>query len=131
MNTLTAEWVDKAEGDYASAKREMRARVQPNYDSACFHAQQCVEKYLKAVLQEAGIPFGKSHNLEALLNLCLRVRAAWGLLRAEVQLLTDYAVAFRYPGPKATKEDARVAVLRVRELREHFRTALGLPSDSQ
>jgi HEPN domain-containing protein len=52
MNPLTLEWVDKAEGDYATALRELRARKQPNYDAACFHAQQCVEKYLKAYLQE-------------------------------------------------------------------------------
>jgi HEPN domain-containing protein len=52
MNPLTVEWVDKAEGDMAIAKRELRARKQPNYDAVCFHAQQCVEKYLKALLQE-------------------------------------------------------------------------------
>jgi HEPN domain-containing protein len=50
MNPLTVEWVDKAEGDMATAKRELRARKQPNYDATCFHAQQCVEKYLKALL---------------------------------------------------------------------------------
>jgi HEPN domain-containing protein len=43
--------------------RELRARKSPNYDAACFHAQQCVEKYLKARLQEAGIVFTKTHNL--------------------------------------------------------------------
>lgn len=71
MNPLTLEWVQKAEGDYVAAWREYRARKAPNYDAACFHAQQCVEKYLKAVLQEAGVYFTKTHDLEALLNLCL------------------------------------------------------------
>src|SRR6266852_9206884 len=69
MQPLTAEWVDKAEGDFATLLREIRARKRPNYDSACFHAQQCTEKYLKARLQEAGIPFGKTHDLPALLHL--------------------------------------------------------------
>jgi HEPN domain-containing protein len=55
MKPITAEWVIKAEGDWASAQREVRARKHRNHDSACFHAQQCVEKYLKAWLQEAGI----------------------------------------------------------------------------
>jgi len=63
MNPLTREWVSKAEGDFATAERELRARKQPNLDAACFHAQQCAEKYLKAFLQEKGIPFGKTHNL--------------------------------------------------------------------
>ena len=38
MNPLTLEWVLKAEGDYATAGREVRARKNPNYDAACFHA---------------------------------------------------------------------------------------------
>jgi HEPN domain-containing protein len=49
---LTPEWIEKAEGDFHSALRELRARKNPNYSSACFHAQQCVEKYLKGRLQE-------------------------------------------------------------------------------
>jgi hypothetical protein len=51
MNQLTIEWVDKAEGDFSTALREFRVRKSPNYDAVCFHAQQCVEKYLKARLQ--------------------------------------------------------------------------------
>jgi HEPN domain-containing protein len=46
MNPLTLEWIDKAEGDWITASREYRARRQPNYDAACFHAQQTAEKYL-------------------------------------------------------------------------------------
>ena len=51
MNELVKEWVNKAEGDYHSALRDYRARKFPNYDAAGFHAQQCAEKYLKAILQ--------------------------------------------------------------------------------
>jgi HEPN domain-containing protein len=50
MKPLTREWIDKAEGDFATARREIRIRKAPNYDAVCFHAQQCVEKYLKARL---------------------------------------------------------------------------------
>ena len=50
MNELTVEWMEKAEGDYATAERELRARRRPNYDAVCFHAQQAAEKYLKAFL---------------------------------------------------------------------------------
>jgi len=68
MKPLTREWVEKAEGDFATARRELRARKDPNYDAACFHAQQCVEKYLKACLQEEDLSFGRIHNLSALLG---------------------------------------------------------------
>ena len=57
MQALTSEWVTKAEGDFVTARRELRARVLPNYDAACFHAAQCAEKYFKARLQEANIAF--------------------------------------------------------------------------
>ena len=45
----------------------------PNYAAACFHAQQCVEKYIKARLIEAETPFPKTHDLSALLSLVLPV----------------------------------------------------------
>lgn len=71
MKPLTDEWVRKAEGDFTAAKREFRARKEPNFDAACFHAQQCAEKYLKARLHESGIPFERTHNLVHLLDLVL------------------------------------------------------------
>lgn len=55
MQPLGSEWVRKAEGDYATAERELRARKAPHFDAPCFHAQQCAEKNLKACLQEAGL----------------------------------------------------------------------------
>lgn len=41
MNGTVNEWVSKAEGDYATAARELRATESPNYDAACFHAEHC------------------------------------------------------------------------------------------
>ena len=58
MTPLTKEWVRKDEGDFATAERELAVTSAPNYDAVCFHAQQCIEKYLKARLQEVGVQFG-------------------------------------------------------------------------
>jgi HEPN domain-containing protein len=66
-----SEWIAKAEGDYPAALRENRARKAPNYDAACFHSQQCVEKYLKAFLQKRKVPFAKTHDLGILLDACV------------------------------------------------------------
>ena len=63
MKPATSEWVAKAEGDFATAGREIRARKMPNYDATCFHCLQCAEKYLKAVLQENETRIPKIHNL--------------------------------------------------------------------
>ena len=68
MKPLTLEWIDKAERDYETMERESRVSKNPNPDAVCFHAQQCVEKYLKARLCEAGERVPKIHDLNALLD---------------------------------------------------------------
>jgi HEPN domain-containing protein len=72
MSPLAQEWADKAEGDLHTAERELAAEHYPNYDAACFHTQQCAEKYLKAVLQERQVYFRKTHDLVELLGLVWR-----------------------------------------------------------
>jgi HEPN domain-containing protein len=126
MQTLTAEWVDKAEGDFATLLREVRARKQPNYDSACFHAQQCAEKYLKAQLQESGIPFAKTHDLPSLLQLLSSIEPSWTTLLPELRLLNLYSVVFRYPGQSADKLMAREALRACTAVRDVARRSLGL-----
>ena len=110
MKAITHEWVEKADADFISAGREYRARKQPNYDAACFHAQQCVEKYLKARLAKANKPIPKTHDLAALLDLVLPLEPLWEPFRPQLETLTSYAVEFRYPGESATRELAKIAV---------------------
>ncbi|OHB75831.1 MAG: DNA-binding protein [Planctomycetes bacterium RBG_16_64_10] len=126
MQCLTVEWVAKAEGDWNSALRELRARKAPNYDAACFHAQQCAEKYLKARLQEAGIAFGKTHNLVALLKIVLPIEPTWDDLRTALQVLTEFAVEVGYPGTMADKSMAREAVSHCNHVRQRVRERLRL-----
>ncbi|HUU22439.1 MAG TPA: HEPN domain-containing protein, partial [Phycisphaerae bacterium] len=121
MNPLVHEWIEKAEGDYATAGRELRARKRPNFDAACFHAQQCAEKYLKAFLQKSGIPFGRTHNLVALLDQAVVEAPGFELLRPDLQRLNLYAVQFRYPGESADKEIARQALALCRGVRAAVR----------
>jgi len=125
MKPLTDEWVRKAEGDYTSAGREFRARKDPNFDSACFHAQQCVEKYLKARLHEADIAFKKTHNLVHLLDLILPVEPLWESMRTSLVVLGNYAVGFRYPGESADRKAARDALKICTQIREQVRASLG------
>lgn len=126
MKPITAEWVRKAEGDWASCQREVRARKQPNHDAACFHAQQCAEKYLKAWLQETGTAFGKIHDLTKLLSLATPTQPTWAALRPDLTVLTDFAVDYRYPGNSATRANARDAFNRCKRIRLVIRKAFGL-----
>lgn len=124
MNAPADEWIAKAEGDAASAMRELRARTRPNYDAACFHAQQCIEKYLKAVLIHHAVPFPKVHDLETLLDLCSPIHPLWDTMRSDLQLLTQYAVQFRYPGESADKDDARQAIAAMKRSRAVIQSEL-------
>ena len=126
MKDLVKEWINKAEGDFHSALREFRARKFPNYDAAGFHAQQCAEKYLKAILQLRNIRFDKVHDLLALLNLCLSVSPELELHRELLSYLNPFSIAFRYPGESATRDQAREAVKAIRKLRPILRRILNL-----
>lgn len=121
MKASTREWIEKAEADYVSAGREYRARKLPNYDAACFFAQQSIEKYLKARLTEQGKPFPRTHDLEALLDLLVPIEPLWGIFRSALVDLTTFAVAFRYPGETATRDMARQAVRDAGSIREQIR----------
>lgn len=66
MNPLTLEWAQKAEGDHEAAQCLAKSAAQL-HDAICFHAQQCIEKNLKAWLQEANVQFPRTHDVEELL----------------------------------------------------------------
>src|SRR5687767_9039943 len=102
MNPLTLEWIDKAEGDLATAPRELRARVAPNYEGACFHAQQCAEKSRKAHLQESGTPFARTHDLLLLASQVGIPNLQTPAETTRLSRLNVAAVEVRYPGRSAS-----------------------------
>ncbi|MGH9928768.1 MAG: HEPN domain-containing protein [Pyrinomonadaceae bacterium] len=128
MKPLTREWVEKAEADFATARREVRVRKQPNYDGVCFHCQQCVEKYLKARLQQDRTVFRKTHDLRALLDLLLPSYQTWNVLRPDLLTLNNFAIAYRYPGESSDVKTARDALERCKHIREVVRKSPGLRS---
>ena len=126
MKLMTAEWVAKAEGDFAIMERECQVKDNPNYDGICFHAQQCAEKYLKARLCEADITFSKIHDLVALLDQVLEIEPTWESFREDLAYLSDFAVTFRYPGESAEAESAIDAQRRCHRFRNAACDVLGL-----
>ena len=124
MNPLTEEWVRNAEEDYAMAKRAQAPTAYPN--SICFHAQQCIEKYLKAWLQAANLPVPRTHDVEELLRLIVPTRPAWRTWQTAFSAFRAFAVDARYPGYAATAADARHALQTCINVRHAIRSALGL-----
>lgn len=126
MNELVKEWVLKAEGDYNTALRENRARKMPNFDAAGFHAQQCIEKYLKAVLQFYNVPFQKIHDLLTLKELCKPFAPELELYHDLLAYLNQFGVTYRYPGEFASREQAKKAIRAMKILRRILRAKIGL-----
>jgi len=126
ISDITLEWVAKAEEDAAVAEREGRVRKNPAPGAVCYHAQQCIEKYLKAILQEQAEFIPKIHDLPSLFDQCRREHFAQLIDREGLVSLSRYATHFRYPGENAEKDDAKEALRLMRSYRATLRDMLGL-----
>ena len=87
-------WLLKAESDLLTAKRILEGKGP--YDTACFHAQQAIEKYLKACLALSEMDIPRTHNLEELQRLCLQQIPEMKIDGMDLAEITPYAVELRY-----------------------------------
>ena len=119
------QWVEKAEHDLTTASYTLRFRANCPTDTVCFHAQQCVEKYLKALLVLNDVEFGRTHHINALLAL-LPPSICPEMTPEEQDRFTEYAVTTRYPGDydPITREEAKQAVQIARRVRNQARRRL-------
>jgi HEPN domain-containing protein len=122
---VAREWISKAENDLKTAAHTLTLGADCPTDTVCFHAQQCVEKYVKAFLVAAEIAFPRTHDIEALIGLMPK-HARPSLTVEEQRRLTDYATVMRYPGPynPATLSEAKEAVKLARRTRREIRKLL-------
>ena len=125
MKKLTAEWVNKAEDDIGVARQLLAGRAQFP-DQICFHCQQAIEKYLKALLQDKGIAFPRTHDLRTLVDLLVSVDKTLRRLRRGTATLSRYAVDYRYPGLRTNSRQAKAAYAKAELYRAEIRQRLGL-----
>jgi len=123
------QWVQKAENDLKNAAHTLKLGQDCPTDTVCFHAQQCIEKYIKALLVWHGIEFSRIHHISALIAL-LPAQFRPDLTSEEQERLTDYAVSTRYPGDYEAipLAEARQAVQISRRVRKQIRK--WLPKES-
>ena len=119
-------WVHRAEEDWLLARSALRRKVPLTY-GATFHAQQCAEKYLKALLVSRRQAFPRTHDVVALYDLCLRHGLRIPIDPDQLERIAAYAGQVRYPGEDPTPDEAREAVQIAQEVRRWAR-ALLLPS---
>jgi HEPN domain-containing protein len=126
MNEVTHEWVTKADNDFYSADLLLHSGDVPLTDTACFHCQQCAEKYLKAYLTEHLIRFERTHVLADLLALCLPLDRGFRKIANDLDSLEGYAVAIRYPGAIVSVKLAQEAFRTAKRIRKFMRSKLGI-----
>lgn len=92
-------WLSKAERDLKTAFKAAQdvSDDDETLDAAVFHAQQCIEKALKAFLSFKKQKLIKTHDLEFLLKLCSDIDEEFMSLFVYVSNLDPYYFEFRYP----------------------------------
>lgn len=87
--------LQKAEED-ATAVRKFAGSPEIAESIIGFHAQQAVEKWLKAMLAARGVQYRPIHDLDRLIELLETEGAEVSLDRDRLSVLTQYAVPLRY-----------------------------------
>jgi HEPN domain-containing protein len=119
------EWIEKAEGDYETVLDLRKRRRKRQQYIIAFHCQQCIEKYIKALLICHKIEFPRQHDLEELLVLLLQKDPLLSFIRDDLKFLTPFAVSFRYPGEDITNGEVKMAVAIMKRIRAILRERLG------
>jgi HEPN domain-containing protein len=101
--------LDRAAEDEAAA-RELLPIDRVTDAIVAFHAQQAVEKVLKAVLASRDIDFPLTHDLGALEELCTSNGITVPAQLADVDRLTPYAARARYEAPDPATVDRNAAL---------------------
>ncbi len=84
----------KAESDLADVRRTLAS--QGPYDTALFHCQQAVEKYLKALLAANSVIYPKIHDVVELAELAGEFCPAVRQLPFDVAEFNPFAITIRY-----------------------------------
>ena len=88
-------WLFRANEDIAVIENLIQSDPKTYASSICFHAQQAVEKFLKALLVYHDVDFPKTRDLDYLLSECGKIEPS--LDHLDLKSLTDFGVSIRYP----------------------------------
>lgn len=123
------QWVRKAEHDLEAVRRIMAVDEGCPYDTVCFHCQQAIEKYLKALLTLAAVPAPRTHDLGRLVAL-LPADKQLSIPAGALVAVNPYAVDVRYSDD--WREPRRHDAIQALEVAQRVRTEVRslLPSEA-
>jgi len=96
-------WLRFADSDLDLARTQLTGNVM--IEALCFHAQQAVEKAIKAVLVHFDVPVPRTHVIEIVIDKAEQKVEIPKFVR-EAANLTPYASVTRYPGDYEPRTDA-------------------------
>ena len=119
------QWISFGDEDLNLANHGLTIIIDTPYRLIAFHAQQCVEKYLKAYLVFHFIDFPYTHNIARLLELCPN-QSEWIINLEDAEELSPYAISTRYPGESepVTETEAKEAIATASKVKEIIRKVL-------
>jgi HEPN domain-containing protein len=127
MKREAEEWIKIGEEELQAAEHLFEASL---YRMVCYHAQQAVEKILKAILTEREIEFSRTHNLLDLSNAVKEIGYE-SPLSVEDAVFLNSVYRARYPAAlgllptgEPTKEDADRALQSAQKMYEWLKEVL-------
>ena len=127
IDEYVKKWLTKANNDLKVAQIILQSpEGELVTEAVCFHAQQAAEKLLKAFLITKNIEFGKTHNLEYLLELCIKIDKDFQ--QVKIGNLTFYAIEVRYSDEfhVPTKGEAVASAEIARKIKEFILAKLNI-----
>ena len=119
MKNITQKWLAKATADFRYAIITLDI-AEDFAEEIAFHFQQAAEKFIKAAIIEADLPFEKTHDLLKLKDILASV-IPLPVSDEDLAFLTDFSVEYRYPHFElVSKED----VLYAKEICEKIKKAI-------
>ena len=122
-----AVWLRKADNDWLNVENNLASSRIP-WDTVCFHAQQTIEKMLKALLLRRGIVPPRIHDLSRLVEASPADAEELKPWRTVCRELNDFAVLSRYEGAEPQPAKARDIVERAGQMRAMLTTLLATTS---
>jgi len=125
LTKRTHEWIRKAENDYRATLLLQNAD-EHFYDQLCFYCQQCVEKYLKGMLDAQAQIIPETYKLLTLFRLVTSHYPELRLDHQGLKYLTRYALELQSQNVFANKREADTAFRYASRIRADIRKILKL-----
>jgi len=105
MKEASQEWMSAAQDDFKTIKHLENDQELTNISA--FHAQQGIEKCLKAIIEEYELGAVKVHNLRWLFALCEQYISITEEEKKLITLLDRLYLDARYPGERGLLPDGK------------------------